>query len=248
MQVMWMVLVTLGLVLGGSSGSRRQTTHNRLGQAPATSRRPALLVGTCSCVLYYAPLTDERNHVPIETRTDNDPQRYVLSTIRQSQAAVIETIRTWSTITEQLAGTLRLPIPEVDVAGLVDRTFDVAEQALAAQHQLARTLAGVTTRQVDTAVAGFETTVGEGIRRVEDLVEAAEAEPERVLALPQQPQAATGDTLKAASPKQNRSPDGRTYEERSVEELRERAGELQIEGRSAMSKDELIAALRKQSK
>ena len=43
-------------------------------------------------------------------------------------------------------------------------------------------------------------------------------------------------------------PDRRTYEERSIEELRDRARELEIEGRSAMSKDELIAALRKQAK
>jgi hypothetical protein len=62
-------------------------------------------------------------------------------------------------------------------------------------------------------------------------------------------QASTDDTppAKAEAPKQDRRPDGRTYEERSVEELRERARELEIEGRSAMSKDELIAALRKQT-
>ena len=47
---------------------------------------------------------------------------------------------------------------------------------------------------------------------------------------------------------QERTPDRRTYEERTLEELRERAGELQLEGRSAMSKDELIAALRQHSK
>jgi hypothetical protein len=44
------------------------------------------------------------------------------------------------------------------------------------------------------------------------------------------------------------SADRRTYEERNLEELRERARELEIEGRSAMSKDELIAALRQQAK
>ena len=38
----------------------------------------------------------------------------------------------------------------------------------------------------------------------------------------------------------------RPYEERTVEELRDRARELNIEGFSTMSKDELIAALRKQ--
>jgi hypothetical protein len=53
---------------------------------------------------------------------------------------------------------------------------------------------------------------------------------------------------KSQPPKQERQPDRRTYEERSVEELQERARELQIEGRSSMSKDELVAALRKQAR
>ena len=184
--------------------------------------------------------------MPTETLTATDPQRYLLSTVRQSQAAVIDTIRTWTTVTEQLTRTLRLPVlvPDVDFAGAVDRAFDVAEQTLAAQRQLALTVAGVATRQVDTAletvdtaVAAVETTVGEGVRRVEDLVEAAQAEQEQ--RDPEQPQAP-----KAASPQQHRKFDGRTYEERSIDELRERARELEIEGRSSMNKDELIAALR----
>jgi hypothetical protein len=186
--------------------------------------------------------------VPTETPTDTDPQRHFLSTVRQSQAAVLDTIHTWTTIAEQLTRTLRLPIPDVDFAGAVDRVFDVAEQTLAVQRQLALTLAGVATRQidtavetVDTAVAAVETTVGERVRRAEDLVEAAEAEQEQ--RDPEQPQAP-----KAESPKQNRKFDGRTYEERSIAALRERAGELQIEGRSTMNKDELIAALRQHSK
>ena len=186
--------------------------------------------------------------MPTETRTETHPQRYLLSTVRQSQATVIDTIRSWTTITEQLTRTLRVPVPDLDFAGAVDRVFDVAEQTLAVQRQLALTLAGVATRQVDTAietvdtaVAAVETTVGKGVRRVEDLVQVAQAEQEQQDS--EQPQAP-----KAESPQQNRKFDGRTYEERSIEELRERARELELEGRSAMSKDELIAALRNHRK
>jgi hypothetical protein len=177
--------------------------------------------------------------VPIETRPDTDPQRYLLSTVRQSQAAVIDSIRTWTTITEQLTRTVRLPVPDVDLAAAVDRVFDVAEQTLAVQRQLALTAAGVATRQVDTAVETVETAVA----AVESTVDGRLRRAEREQRDPEQPQAP-----KAESPKQNRKFDGRTYEERSVEELRERARELEIEGRSAMSKDELIAALRQHSK
>ena len=196
--------------------------------------------------------------MPTETHPDTDPRRYLLSAIRQSQAAVIDTICTWTTITEQLTRSVRWPVPapDIDLDGIVDRVFDVAEQTFAAQHQLARTLAGVATRQVDTAmetvdaaVDAVEPTVGERVRRVGDLIEAAQAEPERRdRERPEQPPAPLGDTPKTASPTQDRKPDGRTYEERTVEELRQRARELQLEGRSTMSRDELVAALREHSK
>jgi hypothetical protein len=103
----------------------------------------------------------------------------------------------------------------------------VADQALAAQRQLALTLTGVAGRQVDVAVDTV-------VETIDSAVEASDATAVNV----------EDDASGATSPKQDRRPDGRTYEERSVEELRERAGELQIEGRSSMSKDELIAALR----
>jgi len=61
----------------------------------------------------------------------------------------------------------------------------------------------------------------------------------------EQPKAPAEDMPKAESPKQEGQTDRRTYEERSIEEFRERARELRIEGRSTMSKDELITAVRK---
>jgi hypothetical protein len=102
---------------------------------------------------------------------------------------------------------------------------------------------------VENAAAAVETTVDEHTRRVEDLVEVAQAAQEQpIRERPAQPQAPTGDTPTAASARPDRTPDRRTYEERSLEELRERARELEIEGRSTMSKDELIAALRQQAR
>jgi hypothetical protein len=74
--------------------------------------------------------------------------RHVACSNMQGQAAVIDTVRIWTSVTDQLTHIFRLPVPDVDLVGIVDRTFDLAEQALAAQHQLARTLAGVVTRQV----------------------------------------------------------------------------------------------------
>jgi hypothetical protein len=56
------------------------------------------------------------------------------------------------------------------------------------------------------------------------------------------------DAPKSQPPQQGRTPDRRAYEERSIEELRERARELEIDGRSTMSKDELIVALRQQAR
>jgi hypothetical protein len=50
---------------------------------------------------------------------------------------------------------------------------------------------------------------------------------------------ANSDT--SASRKGGKAP---AYEDWTVEELRERAAELEVDGRSSMSKDELISALR----
>jgi hypothetical protein len=176
------------------------------------------------------------------TQPDNDLQSSLLSAVRESQAAVIDVIHAWTDITQQLTRDLRLPNARIDLNEAVDRVFDVAEQTLAAQREFALTVAGVASRQTaveaaDTTAETLEGTVRERAHQVEARLRDRQERVER-------PQAAQGDAPKAEPPKQDRQPDGRTYEERSVEELRERAGELQIEGRSAMNKRELIAALR----
>jgi hypothetical protein len=161
--------------------------------------------------------------MPPTTKRYDDAQSTFLSAIRGSQAAVIDGLRVWSEIGQQLTRDLRLPIARIDLADAIDRAFDVADQALAAQRELALTLTGVASRQVDVAVDTV-------VETIDTAVEASDA--------------TAVDVEDDASPRQDRRPDGRTYEERSVEELRERAGELQIEGRSSMTKDELITALR----
>jgi hypothetical protein len=217
----------------------------------------------------------EESTVPTSTQRDTDPQSALLSTVRESQAAVIDVLRAWTDITQQLTRNLRLPVAAVDVAGAVDRVFDVAEQSLAVQRELARTLAGAVTRQADAAVEAVDNavdttvetvaaTVTESADRFEgeleatreraaQAVEKAEAlrkeapKPEAPKAEASKAEAPKAEAPEAEAAKDKRQPDRRTYEERSIEELRERARELDIEGRSAMSKDELIAALRKRS-
>jgi hypothetical protein len=193
--------------------------------------------------------------MPTNTLQGNDPQTPILSAVRESQTAFIDVVRSWTDITEQLTRRLSLPVVGIDVAGALDRAFDLAEQTLAAQRQLALTLVGVVDRQVataleridgaveavDTAVETVETTGIATAHRIEGELQRGR---ERVA----QPQVRTGDAPKAEPPTQDGKPDRRTYEERSIEELRDRAQELDIEGRSAMSKDELVAALRRPAK
>jgi hypothetical protein len=187
------------------------------------------------------------------TQPDNNPQSSLLSAVRESQAAVIDVIHAWTGIAQQLTRDLRLPIARIDLNEAVDRVFDVAEQTLAAQREFALTVAGVATRQIDIAVDTAAETIDTAVEAADTTAETLEGTVrERAHQVEAQlrdrqervERAQAGDAPKAEPPKQDRRPDGRTYEERSVEELRERAAELQIEGRSAMSKDELIAALR----
>jgi type IV secretory pathway VirB10-like protein len=189
------------------------------------------------------------------TQRDNYPPSSLLSAVRESQVAVLDVLRVWSDIGQQLTQRLGLPVAAVDLTGAVDRAFDVAEQTLRAQHQLVRTLVGVGTRQVDivvetidTAVEAADTTVKTVEGTVRERTHQVEGELQDSRQRTEQPPAPTGGTPTAEPPRQDRTFDGRTYEERSVEELRERAAELQIDGRSAMSKDELIAALRNHRK
>ena len=189
--------------------------------------------------------------MPTTTQLNQDPQNSLLSVVRESQAAVVDMLRAWTDISQQLTRNLGLPMARIDVAGAVDRAFDIADQTLAAQRQLALTLTGVAARQVatavdridgaveavDTAVGTVETT---GIATAHRIQGELQRGRERVAQL----QASTGDAPKAEPPTQDGKPDRRTYEERSIEELRERARELEIEGRSAMSKDDLVATLR----
>ena len=189
--------------------------------------------------------------MPTNTLRGNDPQHPILSAVRESQTAFIDVVRSWTDITEQLTRRLSLPVAGIDVAGALDRAFDLAEQTLAAQRHLALTLVGVVDRQVATAVERIDGAV-EAVDTAVETVETTgiatahriEGELQRGRERVAQPQASTGDAPKAEPPTQDGKPDRRTYEERSIEELRDRARELDIEGRSAMSKDDLVAALR----
>ena len=133
----------------------------------------------------------------------------------------------------------------------VDRAFDLAERTLAAQRQLAHTLVGTVERQADAVAETVESTSRETLREVQDTVKAETERAQRVVERVEPAPAPRPEKAEADKPKPHRQEpkvDRRPFEERSLDELRERARELDIEGRSAMSKDELVAALRKQTK
>jgi hypothetical protein len=187
--------------------------------------------------------------MPTKTLRGNDPQHPILSAVRESQTALLDVVRSWTDITEQLTRRLSLPVAGIDVAGAVDRSFDLAEQTLAAQRQFALTLFGAVDRQVDSVVETVESSARESLRSVEDVLREAE-QPQPGRERPELPPAARAEAPKVEARKlndrQETKPDRRGLEERNVEELRDRARELDIEGRASMSKDELIAALRQQ--
>ena len=133
----------------------------------------------------------------------------------------------------------------------VDRAFDLAEKTLAAQRELARTLVGAAQRQADAVAETVESTSRETLREVHNTVKAEAERAQRVVERVEQAPAPKPEKAEADKPeprKQEPKVDRRPFEERSLEELRERARELEIEGRSAMSKDELVAALRQHTK
>ena len=136
----------------------------------------------------------------------------------------------------------------------VDRVFDLAEKTLAAQRQFARTLVGAAERQADAIAETVESTSRETIREVQDSVKAEAERAQRVVQRVEPapaPKPEKADKPEADKPKARKPEpkiDRRPFEDRSLDELRDRARELDIEGRSAMSKDELVAALRKQSR
>ena len=189
--------------------------------------------------------------MPTTTLRGNDPQHPLLSAVRESQAAFVDVVRSWTDITEQLTRRVSLPVAGIDLAGAVDRTFDLAAQTLAAQRQFALTLVGAVDRQVDTVVEAVEASAHQGRREVEGLLrEAEDNQPQPGRKRSEQPTADKAEAPTSETRRQNNTqdtqPDRRGFEERSVEELRDRARELEIEGRASMSKDELIAALREQ--
>jgi hypothetical protein len=188
--------------------------------------------------------------VPTKTLRGNDPQTPILSAVRESQTALLDVVRSWTDLTEQLTRRLSLPVAGIDVAGAVDRTFDLAAQTLAAQRQFALTLVGAVDRQVGTVVETVESSARARLGGVEKVLGEAEdnqPQPSRERSAPR-PAAEAAAKVEAAkqNDRQETKPDRRGFEERSVEELRDRARELEIEGRASMSKDELIAALREQ--
>ena len=163
--------------------------------------------------------------MPTKTQRDNNDLRTpILSAVREGQSALVDLVRSWTDFTEQLTRRLPLPVAGIDVAGAVDRAFDLAEQTLAAQRQFALTLVGVVDRQVDSAGEAVKPALAD-LEGVEDFLGRTEEAPQPGRVHTEQPLVAKAEapTDEAQEVKQATKPDRRSFEERSVEELRDRA-------------------------
>ena len=112
--------------------------------------------------------------MPTNTQRDNHPQHPILSAVRESQTAFIDVVRSWTDITEQMTRRVSLPVAGIDLAGAVDRSFDLAAKTLSTQRQFALTLVGAVERQVDTVVETVESSAHQRLREVEGLLREAE--------------------------------------------------------------------------
>jgi hypothetical protein len=101
------------------------------------------------------------------------------------------------------------------------------EQTLAAQRQFALTLVGVVDRQVDSAVEAVKASAHQSLEGIEDQPQPGREHPEQPPAA--KPEAAPTNEARKQDVKQGTRPDRRGFEERSVEELRDRARELELE-------------------
>lgn len=157
----------------------------------------------------------------------NSPQRAEESAydlFRQSQDVLVDVVRTWTESFNRFfpgLSSFSFDPDSLRAGEAIDTAFDFAEQLLASQRQIAHQLVDVTKPLIEVAVKQQRELVSQGERVQREFIEQAER------------------TRQAEREAEN----GR-IEELTVEELREEAAKAGIEGRSSMSKQQLVAALR----
>ena len=61
--------------------------------------------------------------MPTDIRWDRDLQSDLLSTVRDSQTAMVEVVRSWADVGQQFTRNLALPVAGVDISSFVDGVF-----------------------------------------------------------------------------------------------------------------------------
>lgn len=158
------------------------------------------------------------------TKTYDEIRNQSLDLVRQSQNAVVEGVRAWSEALGSLAPAGQATGWTVRPEEAVDAVFDVAEQTLATQRQVARQFWGAAVTMTESAAQRTSTAAQEASAAGQQASAASTRAP------------AETSTAKST---------GEDYESMTVEELQDEAARAGVEGRSQMNKQELVKALRK---
>jgi hypothetical protein len=183
-----------------------------------------------------------------EDQIDNGAQRAAdqgYELFRRTQDAYVDVVRTWTEGFSRVVPSLFMW--SFDPKGLradeaIDSGFDLAEELLASQRQIAHQLFEATKPLFDVAVKQQREFLGLGERVQREFVDQIELQREAQREKAQREQAEREEVEREQAERERQEAKSK-YQNMTLEELREAAADAGIEGRSSLGKQQLITAL-----